>query len=156
MRTFDLSPLFRATVGFDRLGEIVDWVNRTEDANAPYPPYNIEKTGDDSYRVSIAAAGFGPEDLDVSVHGSVLTVTGRSRNEGDGSKFLHRGIAGRAFQRRFELADHVHVVSATQENGILHVDLVREVPETARPRKIEITTKTDVAPALIEATAKAA
>jgi molecular chaperone IbpA len=156
MRTFDLSPLFRSTVGYDRLGEIVDFVTRNADNATAYPPYNIEKTGDDSYRVSIAAAGFGPSDLDVTVHGSVLTVTGRQAKDKDDGKFLHRGIAGRAFQRQFELAEHVRVVKADQENGILNIDLVRDVPEAARPRKIEIIARTDKAPNLIEADAQAA
>lgn len=147
MRTFDLSPLFRSTVGFDRLGDILEWVNRADEASGAFPPYNIEKTADDAYRVSIAAAGFAPEDLDVTVHGGVLTVTGRAKAQSEQQKFLHRGIAGRAFQRRFQLADYVRVQSATQENGILHIDLVREVPEAARPRRIEIATTAKAQPA---------
>ena len=140
MRSFDLSPLFRASVGFDRLGEIMDWVNRTEEgAGTTYPPYNIEKTGEDAYRVSIAVAGFKPEELDINVHRSVLTVSGRTKSESDpGKSFLHRGIAGRAFERRFELADYVKVSKADLENGLLHIELVREVPEEAKPRKVAI------------------
>ena len=141
MRSFDLSPLFRASVGFDRLGEIMDWVNRTEESVGTYPPYNIEKTGEDAYRVSIAVAGFKPEELDINVHRSVLTVSGRAKTEnqtGGKSSYLHRGIAGRAFERRFELADYVKVSNAELENGLLHIDLVREVPEEAKPRKIAI------------------
>jgi molecular chaperone IbpA len=138
MRTFDLSPLFRSTVGFDRLGELIDLVSRNDDASAAYPPYNIEKTNEDAYRVSIAVAGFAPEDLEITVHGSVLTVTGRAKKEVEGVKYLHRGIAGRAFQRQFQLADHVKVTGAAQDNGILHIELVRDVPEAARPRRIDI------------------
>ena len=138
MRTFDLSPLFRSTVGFDRLGELIELVSRNDDASTAYPPYNIEKTNEDAYRVSIAVAGFAPEDLEITVHGTVLTVTGRAKKEADGVKYLHRGIAGRAFQRQFQLADHVKVTGAAQDNGILHIELVRDVPEAARPRRIEI------------------
>ena len=139
MRSFDLSPLFRASVGFDRLGEIMDWVSRTEENVGTYPPYNIEKTGEDAYRVSIAVAGFKPDELDINVHRSVLTVSGRTKSESEpGRAFLHRGIAGRAFERRFELADYVKVSKAELENGLLHIDLVREVPEEAKPRKIAI------------------
>ena len=139
MRSFDLSPLFRASVGFDRLGEIMDWVNSAEEGARTYPPYNIEKTGEDAYRVSIAVAGFTPEELDINVHRSVLTVSGHTKSDnGSGKSYLHRGIAGRAFERRFELADYVKVSKAELENGLLHIDLVREVPEEAKPRKIAI------------------
>jgi molecular chaperone IbpA len=138
MRTFDLSPLFRSTVGFDRLGELMEFVSRNDDASASYPPYNIEKVGEDAYRVSIAVAGFAPEDLEITAHGSLLTVTGRAKKEVEGVKYLHRGIAGRAFQRQFQLAEHVKVTAATQDNGILHIELVRDVPEAARPRRIDI------------------
>ena len=156
MRSFDLSPLFRASVGFDRLGEVLDWVNRTEAGVETYPPYNIEKTGEDAYRVSIAVAGFKPDELDINVHGSVLTVAGRTKTESEPSRaYLHRGIAGRAFERRFQLADYVKVSKAELENGLLHVDLVREVPEAAKPRKIEIGNGTPSAK-LIDGEAKAA
>jgi len=139
MRTFDLSPLFRATVGFDRLNDVLDWVSRTEEGgNNAYPPYNIEKTGDDAYRITIAVAGFREEELDITQHASVLTVTGKAKTVDEGKTYLHRGIAGRAFQRRFELADFVRVTGAALENGLLHVELVREVPEAQRPRRIEI------------------
>lgn len=154
MRSFDLSPLFRASVGFDRLGEIMDWVNRTEESAGTYPPYNIEKTGEDAYRVSIAVAGFKPEELDINVHRSVLTVSGRTKTESEGKSYLHRGIAGRAFERRFELADYVKVSKAELENGLLHIDLVREVPEEAKPRKIAI--GGGPTPKLINTEAKAA
>jgi len=155
MRTFDLSPLFRASVGFDRLGEIVDWVNRTDDGAGTYPPYNIEKTSEDAYRVSIAVAGFKADELDINVHRSVLTVTGRSKAETEAGKFLHRGIAGRAFERRFELADYVKVAKADLESGLLHIDLVREVPEAAKPRKVAIGSE-PVSARLINSEAKAA
>src|SRR5262249_48233218 len=133
-----------------------DWVNRTEESVGTYPPYNIEKTGEDAYRVSIAVAGFKPEELDINVHRSVLTVTGRTKAETQSGKssYLHRGIAGRAFERRFELADYVKVSNAELENGLLHVDLVREVPEEAKPRKIAIGNGTTAK--LINSEAKAA
>ena len=142
MRTIDFSPVFRSTVGFDRMARLMDDVMRsTETASAPaYPPYNIEKLGDDDYRVTMAVAGFGEEDLDITVEDTTLTISGRTqkREEEDARTFLHRGIATRAFDRRFQLADTIKVVGASVENGLLHVDLVREVPEEKKPRKIDI------------------
>lgn len=138
MRTFDLSPLFRTTVGFDRLNQMLD-AAQAIDGSAGYPPYNIEKIDDDSYGVTMAVAGFSEDDLDVTVKDNVLIVTGRIESkEKDGRRYLHRGIATRAFERRFELADHIHVTGARLENGLLHLDLVREVPEEMKPRKIAI------------------
>ncbi len=138
MRTYDLSPLYRSTVGFDRLFSLLDSVGGGETAQ-PYPPYNIERTGENAYRVTMAVAGFGENDLDIQAKENVLTVKGEKKEEKqDGREVLYRGIAARAFERRFQLADHVEVTGATLENGLLHVDLVREIPEAMKPRKIAI------------------
>ena len=140
MRTFDLSPLYRSTVGFDRFASLLDQVLTTEGAQPAYPPYNIEKTGDDSYRITLAVAGFGMGDLDIEAREGVLIVKGgKAQEQGeDAPVYLHRGIAERSFERRFQLADHVRVTGAQMENGLLHIDLVHEVPEALKPRKIEI------------------
>jgi len=139
MTRYDLSPLFRSTVGFDRLARLVDSATRIDDATVSYPPYNILKTGDHSYRVSMAVAGFAPEELDITVHENSLIVTGRAKDDEKPSEYLHRGIAARAFERRFQLADHIKVVGAALANGLLDINLVREVPEQLKPRKISIT-----------------
>ncbi|MBL26723.1 MAG: heat-shock protein [Rhodospirillaceae bacterium] len=140
MRTFDLSPLFRTTVGFERLNQMLDSAQRFEDSAPSYPPYNIEKLDEDSYRISMAIAGFGQNDVDVTVHDNVLIVSGKIQETQEERKFLHRGIATRAFERRFQLADHIKVTGASLDNGLLHIELAREVPEEAKPRKIEIGT----------------
>lgn len=138
MRTFDLAPLYRATVGFDQIADLMDQV-LTETASATtYPPYNIEKTADDAYRIQIAVAGFSDADLNVEVKESSLVVSARKAEGEDERKFLHRGIATRAFERRFHLADHVRVTGASHADGMLNIDLVREVPEALKPRRIEI------------------
>ena len=140
MRNFDLSPLYRSTVGFDRLGSMLDQL-MSGDAPAPsYPPYNIEKTGEDAYRISIAVAGFGEDDLNIEVKDQGLTITAKKHEvtEDEQPNYLHRGIAERGFERRFQLADHMKVSGAGLENGLLHVDLVREVPEVLKPRTIAI------------------
>ncbi|MEM1234852.1 MAG: Hsp20 family protein, partial [Pseudomonadota bacterium] len=138
MRRLDFAPLYRATVGFDQMADLMDRV-LTNDAGAQsYPPYNIEKTADDAYRISIAVAGFTSDELDVEVKEHALHVTAKKVEDAGDRKFLHRGIATRAFSRRFHLADHVKVTGAAHENGMLHIDLVREVPEALKPRKIEI------------------
>ncbi len=137
MRTLDLSPLFRTTVGFDRLNQLFDAAMRVDEAPA-YPPYNIEKIDDDRYQISMAVAGFGEDDLDVTVESNTLTVSGKSQDDDAERRFLHRGIARRAFQRRFQLADHIKVTGGRLVNGLLHVDLEREVPEAMKPRKIAI------------------
>lgn len=134
---FDLTPLYRSTVGFDRLAQLLDEMSSFE---APtYPPYNIERLGEDQYRITMAVAGFGPEDLNIEVKNNSLTVTGKKseKNEPKG-EFLHQGIAARSFERRFQLADHVEVVGADMENGLLHVSLKREIPEAMKPRTIQI------------------
>ena len=138
MRTYDLSPLYRTTVGFDRLFNLLDSVAGNDGAQ-PYPPYNIERTGENAYRVTLAVAGFGEGDLDIQAKENVLTVRGEKKDEAkEGHEVLYRGIAGRAFERRFQLADHVEVTGASLENGLLHVELVREIPEAMKPRKIVI------------------
>ena len=143
MRSFDLSPLFRSTVGFDRMMRMLDETMRNSVQQAPsYPPYNIEKLGEDQYRITMAVAGFAEADLDVTVQNNTLVISGRSEQteeeKPEEGRFLYRGIARRAFERRFELAETVKVSGARMENGLLHVDLVREVPEAAKPRKIAI------------------
>jgi len=138
MRTYDFSPLFRSSVGFDRMARVLDTLSA--DAVPAYPPYNIEKTGEDQYRITMAVAGFSEGDLEIRTQENNLVITGRIEKEGDAEQrtYLHRGIAERAFERRFSLADHVKVVSASIENGLLHVELAREVPEAMKPRTIEI------------------
>ena len=138
MRNFDLSPLYRSTVGFDRLATILDQVMSADVTQNSYPPYNIEKTGENAYRITLAVAGFAESELTVESREGQLVVTGRKGEVEDKASDLHRGIATRAFDRRFQLADHVRAVEATTENGLLHIDLVREVPEALKPRKIEI------------------
>jgi molecular chaperone IbpA len=138
MRHLDFAPLYRATVGFDRIADLMDRVLATETPQPTYPPYNIEKTSEDSYRISIAVAGFGPDDLSVEVRENALIVAARKAEETEDRHYLHRGIATRAFERRFALADHVRVTGATTEDGMLHIDLVREIPEALKPRRIEI------------------
>ena len=139
MRTFDLSPLFRSTVGFDHLARMLDTASRIDEHAVSYPPYNIEKVDEDKYRITMAVAGFAEADLDVTSQPNTLVVTGRNRKEDNETKYLHRGIAGRSFERRFELADHIRVVGASLINGLLHIDLAREIPEAMKPRTIPIT-----------------
>ena len=151
MRNMDLSPLMRATVGFDRMMNLLDAMPQT-DASAPsYPPYNIEKTEEDGYRITMAVAGFAEDEIEVTVQDDRLIVTGKRDNTAEEArKFLHRGIATRAFERRFELADHIKVSGAGMENGLLHIDLVREVPEAMKPRTIKIETAAKKKPAVID------
>jgi molecular chaperone IbpA len=140
MRHFDLSPLYRSTVGFDRLFSLLDQVSGVEAANS-YPPYNIERTGENDYRISVAVAGFAEEDLAIETRENTLIIKGAKEGRGDEagkSEVLHQGIAARAFERRFQLADHVSVTGASLKNGLLHVDLVREIPEASKPRRIQI------------------
>lgn len=138
MTTYDFSPLFRSTVGFDRLARMVQSAMESDQGGASYPPYNIERRGDDAYRITLAVAGFAEADLDIEARENVLTVTGRKTENEAPANYLYRGIAGRDFQRKFQLADHVKVQKATLDSGLLNIDLVREVPETLKPRKIEI------------------
>lgn len=149
MRHFDLTPLYRSTVGFDRIGTLLDTLN-TFDGDAPaYPPYNIERVSENDYRISMAVAGFSDDDLEIEVKEHTLSIRGEKRAEQENSTYLHRGIAARSFERRFQLADHVVVKGASLENGLLHVELVRELPEAMKPRTIEITTKAE-APKVID------
>jgi len=141
MTTFDFSPLFRSTVGFDRLMNLLEnSVQWTETGNG-YPPYNIEKTGEDQYRITLAVAGFGEEDLNLEARENALFVEGRKKDGDTGHSYLYRGIAGRSFKRQFQLADHVKVIGARLQNGLLIIDLVRELPEAMKPRRIEIKTE---------------
>ena len=152
MDRFDFTPLFRSTIGFDRLTRLVDAATRVDSASLAYPPYNIEKTGEDAYRLTMAVAGFSPAELDITVQENTLLVTGKAHKEDDdGGGYLHRGIARRAFERRFSLADHMKVMGASLDNGLLHVDVVREVPEAAKPCTIKIgTTVTVLQPQVTE------
>ncbi|HMR34533.1 MAG TPA: Hsp20 family protein [Geminicoccaceae bacterium] len=139
MRSFDLSPLFRSSVGFDRLDKLFDSAFREAARDVSYPPYNIAKTGADSYRITMAVAGFGETDLDIVVHDNMLSVKGQQKDAAAKEvEYLHRGIAQRAFEHRFQLADHVRVVGARLTNGLLDIDLERLVPDEKKPRKIEI------------------
>ena len=140
MRTFDLAPLYRATVGFDQIADLMDRVLTNVVGNKSYPPYNIEKTGDDAWRISVAVAGFSPDELTLEQRENALVISARKSDETaePARTWLHRGIATRAFERRFHLADHVTVTEASHENGMLHVDLVRQVPEALKPRRIAI------------------
>jgi molecular chaperone IbpA len=151
MRSFDLAPLYRATVGFDRVADLMDRVLASDVAQPTYPPYNIEKTVENAYRISIAVAGFTADELNVEVKDGTLHVAARKAEDDAARSYLHRGIATRAFERRFALADHVRVTGATHDLGMLHIDLVRETPEALKPRRIEIGRAADV-----EATAVAA
>jgi molecular chaperone IbpA len=140
MRTFDLAPLYRSTVGFDRLFSMLDNVAGFDGGTPGYPPYNIERTGENAYRISVAVAGFSDPELSIEVKEDTLTIRGEKqvKIEDDKSQVLYQGIAARAFERVFQLAEHVEVKGASLENGLLHVDLVREVPEAKKPRQIAI------------------
>lgn len=146
MRTFDFSPLYRSTVGFDQLQSLLDSVTR--DASQPtYPPYNIERLGESDYRITMAVAGFAEQDLSIEVKQNVLTISGK-RTEPENTNYLYQGIAGRSFERRFQLADHVEVKGARLENGLLHVELVRQIPEQLKPRQVAITSAAPKAKAI--------
>ncbi len=140
MRSFDLTPLYRATVGFDQIADLMDRALAADVGQSTYPPYNIEKTADDAWRISIAVAGFSDTDLSIEVNDRALIITGRKAEDDATRRYLHRGIATRAFDRRFHLADHVRVTGASHADGMLHIDLTREVPEALKPRRIAIET----------------
>ncbi len=142
MRTFDFAPLYRSSVGFDQIANMMDRVLSNEGSTPSYPPYNIEKTADDAYRISIAVAGFSDADLSVEVREKALIVSARKADEDKDKTFLHRGIATRAFERRFHLADHVQVTGAAHADGMLHIELERQVPEALKPRQIQIASDT--------------
>lgn len=137
MRTYDLSPLYRTAIGFDRLARLLNDVQRNE-AEVSYPPYNIELISDDQYRIVMAVAGFEMSELEIETEHQSLKVAGRQKKKEEQTTFLHRGIAARDFEHKFQLADHVKVTHAKLENGLLHISLVREVPEALKPRKVEI------------------
>jgi len=138
MRNFDPTPLFRASVGFDRMADLMDRALTAEPVQNTYPPYNIEKIDENGFRISLAVAGFSADELSVDVKENLLVISARKAEEAEDRKFLHRGIANRAFERRFHLADHVRVSGATHADGMLHIELVREIPEALKPRRIEI------------------
>lgn len=138
MTTFDFSPLYRNSVGFDRLASMMSTASRQEQGNS-YPPYNIRSTGENHYQITMAVAGFSEDDLNITTEQNRLLITGERKNEAEeAGEFLHRGIANRAFERRFNLADHVKVINASLENGLLHIELEREIPEAMKPRQIKI------------------
>jgi len=137
MRTYDLTPLYRSTVGFDRVFDLLESMNQKVETGG-YPPYNIERVSDDDYRITLAVAGFGEEDIEIEIHENELKIVG-ARTDGDESRdFLHQGIAGRGFERRFQLAEHVSVMGASLVNGLLNIELHREIPEAKKPRRIAI------------------
>jgi len=137
MTTIDFSPLFRSMIGFDRLSSALEAAQRAESGG--YPPYNVEVSGENAYRITMAVAGFSENDLDIEVKENILTVSGNRKTEDDkDTRYLYRGIATRGFERRFQLADYVKVIDARMENGLLDIDLVREIPEAMKPRKIEV------------------
>ena len=147
MRTFDFAPLYRSTVGFDRMFSMLDQLDGVEGSAPSYPPYNIERNGENAFRISVAVAGFTNADLSIEAKENTLTIKGEKTANGnakDQSEVLYRGIAARAFERVFQLADHVHVTGASLVNGLLHVDLVREIPEAMKPRAIPIASSNKV------------
>ena len=150
MRTFDFTPLYRSTVGFDRLADLIGTVTGNDVSNTSYPPFNIVKKANDDYRISIAVAGLSEKDIKVEVHQNKLLVTAKKSDEGNGVEYLHRGIAERGFARKFYLADHIVVTQAACEDGMLHIDLKREVPEALKPRTIKINS-VDQSAAVLEA-----
>lgn len=155
MRNFDLAPLYRTTVGFDQIADMMDRVFTNDAGKQTYPPYNIEKTDEDAWRISIAVAGFSDDDLSVEVRENSLVITARKAQEKERT-YLHRGIATRAFERRFHLADHVRVSGAAHIDGMLHIDLMREVPEALKPRQIRISTDPPVSAKVVEGKVKKA
>ena len=152
MRHFDFTPLYRSTVGFDKLFSMLDSVSGPEGGAPSYPPYNIERLADNAYRISMAVAGFAEKDLSIEVKENALTVIGEKTGpEQDEKDYLHRGIASRAFERQFQLADYMHVESASMEHGLLHIDLTRELPEAKKPRQIAIKgSDTETDPTVLE------
>ncbi len=151
MRTFDFAPLYRSTIGFDHLTSLLDSVTQREQSQPSYPPYNIELLVKDQYRITMAVAGFVDAELQIQSERQTLTVKGKKADDGKERNYLHQGIAGRNFERVFQLADHVKVTGATLENGLLNIDLVREIPEAMKPRQIAINGK---APQLLETSAQ--
>lgn len=140
MHNFDLSPLYRSAIGFDRMANMLDSITRSEQSQPSYPPYNIEITGENQYRISMAVAGFKQNELSIETKQNHLVITSKKQDAKEKQQFLHQGIAARNFERRFQLADYVRVEAAKLEDGLLHVDLIREIPEALKPRSIEIST----------------
>jgi molecular chaperone IbpA len=140
MRTIDFSPLYRTVIGFDQMASLLDASMRSDQKRPTYPPYNIELTGEDKYRITMAIAGFEQSDLSIEVEGNTLTVVGQKAEEEEGKQYLYRGIAARNFERQFQLADHIKVNDASFKNGMLHIELEREIPDALKPRKIAIQT----------------
>ena len=138
MNTFDFSPLYRSAIGFDRMANLLGRMSQAEAKQPSYPPYNIELIGDDAYRITMAVAGFSEADLDLQVEQNLLTITGKKPKSSEKKELLYQGIAERSFSQRFQLVDHVRVDSAQIENGLLHIDLIREIPDAMKPRKIKI------------------
>ena len=153
MRSFDFSPLYRSTVGFDRLANLLETVTQFDPTAPSYPPYNIEQLADNDYRISMAVAGFADSDLAIEVKEGVLTITGKRNGEEPKTRFLYQGIAGRSFERRFQLADHMEVKGARLEHGLLHVDIVRVIPEEKKARKISISNSGKSEPKIVDARA---
>ena len=141
MQTYDLTPLFRHSVGFDRMQRLLNASARMETSANTYPPYNIVQSGEDTYRITVAVAGFSEQDLDITAKENTLIISGKNSENADEKPFLHRGIAGRAFERRFDLADHIKVIGASLVNGLLNIELEHEIPEEMKPRKISIETQ---------------
>jgi len=158
MRNFDLSPLYRSTIGFDRLFSMLDQHSGVESAAPTYPPYNIERTGENAYRITVAVAGFSDDELSIETRENTLTIRGsrESAQKSDKREVLYQGIAARAFERRFQLADHVTATGATTQNGLLHIDLVREVPEAQKPRTLAINKVEKAADSKVQPIAKQA
>lgn len=148
MERFDFSPLFRSAIGFEKLTDLINNSMRTDPQGQSYPPYNIERLGEEEYRITMAVAGFGEEDINIVAQENSLIVSGKLTQEEE-RDFLYRGIAGRAFERRFQLADYIRVHSASLKNGLLHIDLVREVPERMKPRQIKISSDEADKPTII-------
>ena len=137
MTHLDLTPFYRSAIGFDRMANLVDTLFQTPDQSQPnWPPYNIEKRDETSYRITMAVAGFSQDDLDITIHEQKLIVTGKQKADDEGREYLYRGIAARQFERRFQLADFIHITGASMQDGLLHIDLEREIPEAMKPRKI--------------------
>lgn len=151
MRGFDFSPLYRSSVGFDRLATMLEAVTQADAAATSFPPYNIEQVSENDYRISMAVAGFGEADLTIEVKEGVLAITGKRNGEEPKSQFLYQGIAGRSFERRFQLADHMEVRGARLEHGLLHVEIVRVIPEEKRARRIAISAAASKQPKIVDA-----
>lgn len=156
MRNFDFTPLYRSAIGFDRMATLLDNLARTEQNQPSYPPYNIELTGEDKYRITMAVAGFDQSELTIEVNQNNLTVSANKAADDQQRTYLHQGIAARSFERRFQLADHVQVKSANYENGLLHIDLQRVIPESMKPRTIPIGVQTAEKLTVVPASADAA